>query len=88
MYLETVSGAFIEVSKHYIENAPRHQLIEYLEMHINHADTHAGRLDQWHRCKLRIWRGQQNRMDARWKDGLRKKQISSTAVLSRAIRSS
>ena len=32
MYLETVSGAFIEVSKHYIENAPRHQLIEYLEM--------------------------------------------------------
>lgn len=32
MYLETVSGAFIEVSKHYIENAPRHQLIEYLEL--------------------------------------------------------
>tara|TARA_B100000902_G_scaffold367495_1_gene390141 strand:+ start:615 stop:842 length:228 start_codon:yes stop_codon:yes gene_type:complete len=32
MYLETVSGAFIEVSKHYIENAPRHQLVEYLEM--------------------------------------------------------
>ena len=32
MYLETVSGAFIEVSRHYIENAPRHQLVEYLEM--------------------------------------------------------
>ena len=32
MYLETVSGAFIEVSKHYIENAPRHQLVEYLEL--------------------------------------------------------
>ena len=32
MYLETVSGAFIEVSKYYIENALRHQLVEYLEM--------------------------------------------------------
>ena len=32
MYLETYTGDFIEVSKHYIENAPRHQLVEYLEM--------------------------------------------------------
>ena len=32
MYLETVSGAFIEVSQHYIESASRHQLVEYLEM--------------------------------------------------------
>ena len=32
MYLETHTGAFIEVSKHYIENAPRHQLVEYLEL--------------------------------------------------------
>ena len=32
MYLETVSGAFIEVSRQYIETALRHQLVEYLEM--------------------------------------------------------
>ena len=32
MYLETHTGDFIEVSRYYLESAPRHQLVEYLEM--------------------------------------------------------
>ena len=32
MHLETHTGDFIEVSRDYLESAPRHQLVEYLEM--------------------------------------------------------
>jgi hypothetical protein len=32
MLLETYTGEFVEVSRRYLENAHRHQLVEYLEM--------------------------------------------------------
>lgn len=32
MMLETCTGDFLEVSRRYLEQAHRHQLVEYLEM--------------------------------------------------------
>ena len=32
MMLETYTGQFVEVSRRYLEDARRHQLVEYLEL--------------------------------------------------------
>lgn len=32
MMIETYTGQYIEVSRRYLENAPRHQLVEFLEL--------------------------------------------------------
>ena len=32
MMIETYTGKYIEVSRRYLETAPRHQLVEFLEL--------------------------------------------------------
>ena len=54
MYVETLTGDYIEVSRRYVERASRHQLVEYLELRGSACYAHeptellrAAALDDW-----------------------------------------